>query len=157
DRVTYANMNLWATLLGALFCFPAGWAIDRVGLRWVTATIVLLLGLTVWRLSAAQPAVLLIFGLLLATRALGQSALSGCSMATVGRWFPDRAGFAMGVYSVLLSVFFAAAFGIIGYSVRTNGWRVAWFQIALGLGIVVAPLVVLALREPQRLPKPGEA
>ena len=37
DRVSYANMNLWATLLGALVCFPAGWAIERVGLRWITA------------------------------------------------------------------------------------------------------------------------
>src|SRR5438874_9574281 len=85
DRVTYANMNLWATLLGALFCFPTGWAIDRIGLRWVTATIVLLLGLTVWRISAVNAAIVLLFGLLLATRALGQSALSVCSIATVGR------------------------------------------------------------------------
>jgi MFS family permease len=156
DRITYANMNLWATLLGALFCFPAGWAIDRFGLRWVTATIVLLLGLTVWRVSAVSAAMLLLFGLLLATRALGQSALSVCSITTVGRWFPNRAGFAMGVYSVLLSVFFAAAFGVIGYSVRTNGWRTAWFQIAVGLCVVIAPLVMLALREPERRITTGE-
>ena len=25
DRVAYADMNLWATLLGATFCLPAGW------------------------------------------------------------------------------------------------------------------------------------
>ena len=93
-RVTYANINLWATLLGALFCFPTGWAIDRLGLRWVTASIVVSLGLTVWRMSAMNGAIVLLFGLLLATRALGQSALSVCSIATVGRWFPNRAGFA---------------------------------------------------------------
>lgn len=28
DRVTYAQFNLWASLLGALFCFPAGWALN---------------------------------------------------------------------------------------------------------------------------------
>ena len=33
DRITYANINLWATLIGAVFCFPAGYLIDRFGLR----------------------------------------------------------------------------------------------------------------------------
>src|SRR5207302_5905045 len=103
----------------------------------------------VWRMSAMNGAIVLLFGLLLATRALGQSALSVCSIATVGRWFPNRAGFAMGVYSVLLSILFAAAFGAIGYSVRTDGWRVAWFRIAVGLIVVVAPLTMLILREPK--------
>src|SRR5215213_9897809 len=52
DRVNYANMNLWATLLGALFCLPIGWAIDRLGLRWIAAAITLSLGLVVWQMSA---------------------------------------------------------------------------------------------------------
>src|SRR5262245_29530718 len=133
DRLSYANMNLWATLLGALCCFPTGWAIDRVGLRWVTAAAALLLGATVWQVSAVTAGAAAVFGLLLATRAFGQSALSVCSIATVARWFPNRAGFAMGVYSVLLSVLFAVAFGAVGYSVRTVGWRSAWLQIALVL------------------------
>src|SRR5262245_24837150 len=80
DRVVYANMNLWATLLGALLCFPAGWAIDRLGLRWVTAVITLLLGLTVWRLGAIAGSSVMLFALLLSTRAFGQSALSVCSI-----------------------------------------------------------------------------
>lgn len=160
DRVSYANMNLWATLLGALFCFPTGWAIDRVGLRWVTASIALLLGITVWQLSAVNAGLTMIFILLLATRAFGQSALSVCSIATVARWFPNRAGFAMGVYSVLLSALFAMAFGVIGWSVRANGWRSAWLQISIALVLLIVPLVVLALREPSRKkssgPKEGE-
>src|SRR5215813_1644033 len=36
DRVSYATINLWATLLGATFCFPAGYLIDRLGLRMVS-------------------------------------------------------------------------------------------------------------------------
>lgn len=147
DRVAYANMNFWATILGALLCFPAGWAIERIGLRWSTATIVLALGLCTWQLSAAAGNVTVIFLLLLATRAFGQSALSVCSIVTVGRWFPTRAGSAMGVYSVLLSVWFAIAFGVIGYSIRVNGWRAAWLHIALALIFFVVPLVVFALRE----------
>ena len=59
---------------------------------------------------------------------------------------------AMGVYSVLLSVFFAAAFVAIGASVRTGGWRLAWLQVALGLAFVVTPAVVLFMREPAAAP-----
>jgi MFS family permease len=150
DRVTYANMNLWATLLGALACFPAGWAIEAIGLRWTAAGIVLLLGLSVWQLSSVIASAVLMFGWLLATRAFGQSALSVCSIVTVGRWFPKSAGLAMGVYSVLLSLWFAAAFGLVGYSVSVLGWRTAWSQIALSLVLVVTPLVLLVLREPAR-------
>src|SRR3954470_5843927 len=76
DHVTYASLNLWATLLGAVFCFPAGWALDRLRLRWVTFTVVVLLAASVWRFSALGPSLPLLFGVLLATRAFGQSALS---------------------------------------------------------------------------------
>lgn len=148
DRVTYANLNLWASLLGALFCFPAGWAIDRFGLRWVTGGIALLLSIVVWQLSAFSVSLVVLFTLLLATRALGQSALSVCSISVVGKWFPSRVGLPMGVYSVLLSILFAVAFGIVGYSVRQHGWRAAWLQIALALAFVITPLVLLLLREP---------
>jgi MFS family permease len=153
DRVKYANMNLWATLLGALVCFPAGWAIERIGLRWAAAGVVVSLGLSVWQFSSVAASSALLSGWLLATRALGQSALSVCSIVTVGRWFPERAGLPMGVYSVLLSVWFAIAFGAVGYSVRVNGWRTAWGQIALALVVVIAPLVVLVLREPTKRPR----
>jgi len=155
ERLDYAQMNLWATLLGALVCFPTGWAIDRIGLRWVTVTIVVLLGITVWQLSVVSPGIAFIFGLLLATRAFGQSALSVCSIATVARWFPSQAGFAMGIYSVLLSLLFAVAFGLIGWSVRANDWRTAWFQIAMSLVFVVAPLAMLGLREPGGRSRPS--
>lgn len=156
-RVTYASMNFWATILGALLCFPAGWAIERFGLRSTTAALVILLALATWGLSAATGGIALIFVLLLATRAFGQSALSVSSIVTVGRWFPNRAGLAMGVYSVLLSFWFAVAFGLVGYAVRATGWRNAWLQIALALFLVVLPVVLFALREPVKSADPSSA
>src|SRR5215212_2927304 len=126
ERVVYANMNLWATLLGALLCLPIGWMIDRIGLRWITAVITLALGLVVWRISALAGGGTMLLGLLIATRALGQSALSVCSITTVGKWFSKKAGMAMGVYSVLLSVLFAIAFVAVGHVVTKHGWRAAW-------------------------------
>ncbi len=150
DRLTYASFNLWATLLGASFCYPAGWAIDRFGLRAVAAACVLALGLTVWLIGGIGTGATVLFLLLLSTRAFGQSALSVCSITTVGKWFPDRAGPAMGAFSVLLSVLFAVAFGVVGWSVREHGWRTAWQGVAGFLLIVILPLILLALREPPR-------
>ncbi len=148
DRIAYANINLWATLLGAAICLPIGRVFDRVGLRWTTAALSFVLALVVWRMSALTGGVTALFVLVLLTRAIGQSALSVASITAVGKSFGSRVGMAMGVYSVLLSVFFAAAFVAIGATVRTGGWRLAWLQVAAGLAFVVTPAVVLFMREP---------
>ena len=145
DRVTYANINLWATLLGAAVCLPIGRVFDRIGLRGTTFTLMVLLGAVVWTMSALAGGGLALFVLVLATRALGQSALSVASITAVGKSFDRRVGFAMGVYSVLLTVFFAAAFTAVGTSVRVDGWRTGWWLVAVGL-FVLAPITLL-LRE----------
>jgi MFS family permease len=49
----------------------------------------------------------------------------------------------MGVYSVLLSLMFAAAFSAVGTSVRVSGWRTAWAQIAVALVLFAAPVTLL--------------
>jgi len=90
---------------------------------------------------------LALFLLVLATRALGQSALSIASITAVGKSFKERAGLAMGVYAVLLSVGFMLAFVHVGTQVRAAGWRSAWAQIAYGLILIGAP-AILFLREP---------
>src|SRR5215207_6724398 len=33
DRSDFATLNLVATLIGALFCWPCGWLLDRLGMR----------------------------------------------------------------------------------------------------------------------------
>jgi MFS family permease len=145
DRVGYANINLWATLLGAAICLPVGRLFDRVGLRIATAALTALLAVVVWVMSQAGISWLGLFVLVLATRALGQSALSVASITIVGKSFDRNLGVAMGVYSFLLSVMFAVAFIVVGTSVRVNGWRVAWAQVAAGL--IAATAVALLIRE----------
>jgi MFS family permease len=147
DRVSYAHINLWATLLGAVVCLPAGRVFDRFGLRAATAVIAALLSLVVWGMSVLTGGILLLFGLVFATRALGQSALSVSSITIVGKGFDRDVGFAMGVYSVLLSVFFAGAFTAVGGMVRDSGWREAWAAIAYTLAFLIVPAVVLGTRE----------
>src|SRR5438034_1336162 len=47
DRVTFAAVNLWATLIGAAFCLPYGRLLDRFGSRLVLTTVTLGLGVSV--------------------------------------------------------------------------------------------------------------
>lgn len=143
DRLAYANINLWATLLGAAICLPIGRVFDRVGLRGTTVVLTLLLGAVVWAMSALTGGVLVLFLLVLATRALGQSALSVASITAVGKSFDRSVGMAMGVYSVLLTVLFAAAFTAVGTWVPADGWRTAWMRVALGLIFIAAPVTLL--------------
>src|SRR5262245_31852946 len=122
DRVTYANINLWATLLGAAICLPIGRLFDRVGLRRSTAALTVMLAAVVWGMSRLAGGTILLFLLVLATRALGQSALSVSSITAVGKSFDRQVGVAMGVYSVLITIFFAGAFTSVGTAVRLSGW-----------------------------------
>src|SRR5437588_881937 len=86
DRVTYAGINLWATLVGALFCLPCGYLADRLGPRRLLTAVVLLLGAVVLGMSGAATVALMAV-LILLTRGLGQSALSVVSLAVLGKSF----------------------------------------------------------------------
>ena len=145
DRMAFAQMNLWATLLGSLFCLAIGRLLDRRGAREVLTVISLALGGTVLFMSGAS-SLWLMFFLLVLSRGLGQSALSVVSLSMVGQWFQRRLSVAMGVYSVLLSIGFMAAFPLVGGSVLALGWRNAWASIGWCLVLVLAPLGVVLVR-----------
>src|SRR5215813_5570226 len=51
NRVTYARINLWATLIGALFCVGIGRLIDRFGSRTILTVVTLALGTVVLLMS----------------------------------------------------------------------------------------------------------
>lgn len=144
-RVTYATMNLWATLLGSLFCLGTGRLLDQLGSRVVLTLVSLSLGGTVLAMSGTH-SIPSLFLLLVLSRGLGQSALSMVSLTMVGQWFRHRLSLAMGIYSLLLSVGFMAAFPLVGGAVLAQGWRHAWAGIGWGLVLGVAPLGMLLVR-----------
>lgn len=147
-RTDYAHINLWATLLGALLCLPAGRLIDRYGTRWTATLVTALLGVVVIAMSQVQTASQL-FIVVLATRALGQSALSVVSISIVAKWFGRRADVAMSIYSVLLAVMFGVAMKVLGGDVLQAGWRGAWNHLGLVLLVGAAPLFALLVRSPR--------
>ncbi len=141
-RVLYAQMNLVATLVGALGCAGIGRVIDRHGSRTVLTVVALSLGLVVLAMSRVTGVVSLLI-LVTLTRGLGQSALSVVSLAMVGKWFRRRLTRAMAVYAVAMSVGFMIAFPLVGASVAASGWRVAWAAIGASLVLVLAPVAWL--------------
>lgn len=173
-RVPFAALNLWATLLGALFCIPVGWLLDRIGVRPVLAAITLALGAVVvgmarwpagdgWTISLPAPELFQgsviewvavpgpLFVLVLLTRGLGQSALSVASLALIGRVGGPKPGLVIGVYSTLVAAGFMAAF--LGIKEALDGGDLGWRDVWAGIGYAVAAgglLAALVVRTPAK-------
>ncbi|MGH7595294.1 MAG: MFS transporter [bacterium] len=145
DRILFARINLWATLIGSLFCFGIGRMIDRFGSRVVLTIVVTALAGVVLLMSGAKTVVMLAM-LITLTRGLGQSALSVISITMVGQWFVRRLGSAMSVYTIVLSIGFMLAFPLVGATVINYGWRTAWTGIGLALLLGLAPLAWIFVR-----------
>jgi MFS family permease len=142
SRVTFAQINLFATLVGSLFCIGIGRLIDRVGSRLVLTVTALALGLTVLGMSRASTALAMLVAVTL-TRGFGQSALSVVSLAMIGKWFRRRLTRAMAVYALAMSIGFMAAFPLVGALVQSSGWRQAWAAIGIALVFGLAPIAWL--------------
>jgi MFS family permease len=145
DRVMFAQINLWATLIGALFCIGIGRLVDRFGSRIVLTVVSFLLGAVVLTMSSVQGIALLAI-LITLTRGFGQSALSVVSITIVGQWFVRRINLAMAVYTILLSIGFMMAFPVVGAVVSGSGWRTAWAEIGIALLVVLTPASWLFVR-----------
>ena len=145
DRLAWAQINFWATLIGSGFALAVGRFIDRLGSRAVLTAIVLALAVVV-ALMGATSAVAWMALLVTLTRGLGQSALSVVSLTMVGQWFVRRLALAMGVYAVVMSVGFMIAFPVVGAVIQSRGWRTAWLAIAGALAVGLAPLAWAVVR-----------
>lgn len=159
DRITYAEWNLWATLLGSLFALVTGRLLDQFGARSLLTVIALALGGVVIAMSRTA-GLAAMFVLLVLSRGFGQNALSVVSLTIPGHWFARRLSLAMAIYSVSLSIGFMAAFPTVSLLVDSQGWRFAWGAIGWSLVVVLAPLGWLLTRPSPRgaeLAAAGEA
>lgn len=144
-RVAYAQINLFATLVGAIFALGVGRLIDRFGSRAVLTAVSAALGAVVLWMSSAK-GVAAVALLITLTRGLGQSALSVVSITIVGKWFVRRLNTAMAVYTVALSIGFMAAFPAVGAAVTSHGWRAAWAGVGLAVLMGLTPVGWLLVR-----------
>ena len=153
-RVEYAQLNLWATLIGSVFAIGIGRFIDRLGTRVVLTIVALALGAVVVVMSGVQSFWALAIAVTL-TRGLGQSALSVISLAMVGQWFVRRIDTAMAIYSIVMSIGFMIAFPVVGSIVQSSGWRSAWLMIGVALIVVLAPISWIILRRSPDIDAPA--
>ena len=141
DPVTFAQINLWATLLGASFCLPCGWLIDRFGIRWVALATVVPLSAVVYLLSRAE-AISEVAVWVTLTRGLGQSMLSVISITLIGKRLTGSVSVPMGVYAVVFSLLMAVTTGLLGAYIIDVGWRQAWATQAWVLLLVLLPILL---------------
>lgn len=171
-KVPFGALNFWATLVGAMFCIPVGWALDRFGVRAVLAAILLAFGAAVLAMTGVQaggrqavlltpelffgggleysPVPLDLFLLVLLTRGLGQAALSVVSLALVGKVAGKKPGLVIGVYSILVSLGFMI--GYRGAQFAFERYQFGWRELWGGLGwtlVVSGALALLFVRNPR--------
>jgi MFS family permease len=145
SRGRYAELNFWATILGAAGAIGVGQLLDRLGSRIVLTLVTLALALVVCAMSQTSSVAALALWITL-TRAVGQSALSVVSIAMVGHWFVRKIAAAMAVYSVVMSIGFMIAFPLVGTLVQAWGWRAAWLAVGCGLLGILAPISAAVVR-----------
>jgi MFS family permease len=145
DRVLFAQINLWATLIGSLLCLGVGRLIDRLGSRIALTCVALALGAITLAMSGVRSVFWLAL-LITLTRGLGQSALSVVSLTIVGQWFARKLSVAMAVYTIALSVGFMIAFPAVGTIVVNSGWRAAWAGVGAAILFGLAPIGWLLIR-----------
>lgn len=146
-RVFYAALNLYATLLGALFCIPVGWLFDRFNPRLILAGNLVLLGIAVVGLASAHSwEVLFVF--LILTRGFGQSALSVVSITLVAKAFrPVQLGLAMAWYAIIMAPLHLILIRSVGAGLSAGtSWRTVWLWV--GMALVVLAGMALFLGRP---------
>jgi hypothetical protein len=159
DFDSYGTLNMWATLVGGLFCFPCGWLLDRIGTRLTLVGVTLALGATVLGMSRITGAGWVdlgtslafpidLFLLILLTRGFGQSALSVASLSLMARSVQRRDGLAMGAYALLVSVGYVAAYGILKKVILASpdDWRTPWAGIGVAV-LVTAAVFLVTVRD----------
>jgi MFS family permease len=141
----FSFLNAVAICIGAIVVMPTGWLIDRLGTRGTVGIIAGVLGISVLAMSRSSNETELLVTLTL-VRGFGQGALSVVAIAMVGKWFRRRAGVAMGVFTLLLSIGFIVPLFIVEGMVKASGWRAAWDGIGFALLLGFVPLGLLFTR-----------
>lgn len=143
--VAFAKLNFISAIVGASFCIPIGWLIDRMGVRSLLALVTFALGVSVVAMSSVVGPMGLLISLV-CVRGFGQSALSLLSIAVIAKWFRRRLGIAMGVFAVLLTFGFIGSVLVMGSLIEQRGWSIAWSKLGWCL-IGLSPMFWLLTRD----------
>lgn len=142
SRLAISNAYLLGTLASGLLLPVGGTLIDRFGVRAgvVAACGGLALSLAFLANSDRLATTLAVAWGLLAVgfagiRFFGQGMLTLVSRTMLGRWFERRRGLVSALSGPFTNFSFASAPLLLGFWIGASGWRGAWLQMALVVGV----------------------
>ncbi len=162
SRLEFSNAYLIGTLVSGLLLPYAGEAIDRIGVRRGVVLASLGLGAVLVYLSQVDriaevvaglgvPEIPAVFALLtlgfLGLWFSGQGVLTLTSRTMLGRWFERRRGLVSSISGPFASFAFASSPIVLSAWVASAGWRGAWLEMALTVGVGMAAFGWLFYRE----------
>ena len=127
-----------------------GWFVDRYGPRVVVAFGGVLVAIG-WSLNSIANSLPLLYTAAIVT-GIGAGAVYGTCVGNALKWFPDRRGLAAGLTAAGFGAGAAATIVPIQWVIASHGYQSAFLWFGLVQGIVV-----LALSNLLRAPRPGEA
>lgn len=119
---------------------------DRYGLKGITLIAVAALTGTCYLASQAT-GFFTLFSAFFLLRFLGQGSLSLLGGNVIAMWFRTRMGRVSAIMSIGTAIAFAWIPGWISVSISEIGWRETYRAIAVILGIVMLPMIVLFFRD----------
>ena len=153
-----------ATLTGVLLIPWLGKLIDEVDLRPYAISMVVILGLASFSISAA-PNLTILFAALFGFRVTGGSIMSHTTAVTLARHFNKRRGIATAICSLGVPIAEAVLPILAVLSIALVGWRMTWVGSGVILSLIFVPMVFWFLgplrqysavsRDHEKLPKPG--
>ncbi|MEO6359559.1 MAG: MFS transporter [Sphingomicrobium sp.] len=152
DTVLGLVSGLAFILFYSLLGLPIAWLADRTNRRNIIAA-----GLTFWSLMTACTGAIVNIWQLAVVRLL-MGAGEACGMAPsnsiiADRFPPERRPLAMAIFGTAAPFSYILFFPIAGWIAHNYGWRAMF--VAMGLpGVLLAVLLALTVREPQRTAPP---
>jgi MFS family permease len=138
----------------ALLQVPAGWVVDRFGVRWPYAVAFLLWsGVSAATSLVGSLTVLMLVRILLG---IGESIVTPASMRFIRMNFAEKErGLAVGVY--MSGTKFGPAIGapVAAYLIQAYGWRVMFVVLGVGCLLWLIPWLALVPREERAPDKPA--
>ena len=137
-------------VLGCVFTFLGGWALDRYGPRIVLLLMGLFTGVSLVLTSQTNSLwqLFITYSLLLS---IGTSAIYVVSMSTVSRWFDKKRGLALGIASSGLGLGIVVVAPFATYLISKLDWRMAYFVIGIIAWLIAIPLSRLLRKDPYEI------
>ncbi|MBI4186819.1 MAG: MFS transporter [Chloroflexi bacterium] len=137
-------------LVGGVFAFISGWALDRYGPRIVVLVMGALTGLSLVLTSQTGSLwqLFITYSLLLG---MGTGGTFVVPTAVISRWFARRRGLALGIAGTGQAVGIVIVAPVATYLISIMDWQTAYLIMGLAAWLVVMPLTGLLKRDPYEI------